>query len=151
MDYKITDGRNCDFTALCVLLDESLEEAVGGTVDRTKYAPMNTLEKIRDVVVAYGDTGPVACGGFRYYENGVAEIKRVFVKREYRGQGISKHLMALLENRAREQGYKALILETNPLLVPSIKLYESLGYEVTDNYGSYKDMPESVCMRKLLV
>jgi ribosomal protein S18 acetylase RimI-like enzyme len=56
--------------------------------------------------------------------------------------------MVLLENRAREQGYTALILETNGLLVPAMKLYESLGYMVIPNYGPYKDMPESVCMGK---
>jgi GNAT superfamily N-acetyltransferase len=150
MVFLYTDGRDADFIALCALLEESLEEAVGAAVQRSKYAPLNTLEKIRDVVVAYDDGLPVACGGFRHHEDGVAEVKRVFVRRDYRGRGISGELMARLEDRARERGYKALILETNPLLVPAMKLYEGLGYTIIDNYGAYKDMPESVCMRKEL-
>jgi GNAT superfamily N-acetyltransferase len=148
MNYIFTDGTNDDFKNLCVLLDESLEEAVGATVQRAKYAPMNTLDKIRDAVVAYDGALPVACGGIRRYEDGVAEVKRVFVRQEYRGRGISKHLMALLEHRAQEQGYTSLILETNHLLIPAVKLYESLGYEVIENYGPYAAMPESLCMRK---
>lgn len=150
MNYILTDGGNADFAALCELLEESLEEAVGATVQRSKYAPMNTLEKIRDAVVVYDGALPVACGGYRQYEDDVAEVKRVFVRKAYRGQGISRRLMELLEARTREQGYTALILETNGLLVPAMKLYESLGYMVIPNYGPYKDMPESVCMRKEL-
>jgi GNAT superfamily N-acetyltransferase len=148
MIYAFTNGQDADFVSLCALLEESLEEAVGATVQRSKYRRFNTLEKIRDAVVAYEDAEPVACGGFRQYEDGVAEIKRVFVKKEYRGRGISKRLMEMLERRALERGYKALILETNGLLVPAVRLYEGLGYAVIENYGPYKEMKESLCMRK---
>ena len=151
MLYASTNGQDEAFMALCALLDEALEEAVGATVDRSKYTPFNTLEKIGDAVVVYDGADPVACGGFRRYEEGVAELKRIFVKEEYRGRGISKHLMELLEHRAAEQGYSTLILETNGLLVPAMHLYEGLGYGITENYGVYRDIPESVCMRKSLV
>jgi hypothetical protein len=60
MNYMLTDGGNADFAALCELLEESLEEAVGATVQRSKYAPMNTLEKIRDAVVVYDGALPVS-------------------------------------------------------------------------------------------
>jgi GNAT superfamily N-acetyltransferase len=150
MEYVLTNGVNDDFAALCALLEESLEKAVGAVVQRAKYAPLNTLERIRDAVVVYDGSLPVACGALRPYADGVAEVKRVFVRPEYRGRGISKQLMILLENRAREQGDTTLILETNPLLVPAMALYKGLGYTVMDNYGPYKDMPESVCMKKQL-
>lgn len=150
MDYILTDGKNADFAALCVLLDESLETAVGKTVQRAKYAPMNTLEKIEDAVVVYDGALPVACGGIRPYEGDVAEVKRVFVSPDYRGQGISRLMMRILEDRAREKGFRTLILETNHLLIPACRLYDSLGYVVIDNYGPYVDMPESLCMGKTL-
>ena len=100
--------------------------------------------------MAYDGAEPVACGGLRPYGDGAAEVKRVFVKREYRGRGISTRIMALLEERARERGFCALVLETNRLLVPAVSLYAGLGYAVTDNYGPYINMPESLCMRKAL-
>lgn len=151
MDYILTDGKNADFAALCVLLDENLEIAVGKTVQRAKYAPMNTLEKIEVAVVVYDNGVPVACGGIRPHEDGVLEVKRVFVRPDYRGRGISRHLMEMLEQCAREKNVKALILETNPLLIPACRLYEKLGYSIIDNYGYYADTPESLCMRKVLV
>jgi GNAT superfamily N-acetyltransferase len=150
MDYVLTDGKNSDFEALCVLLDASLEKLAGHIIDRTQYSPFNTLEKIRDVVLAYDGSLPVACAGFRHYEDGVAELKRVFVREEYRGRGISKAVLALLEKRAAEKGYTSLILETGAPLARSISLYKSLGYHLIDNYGPYQGMIHSVCMRKAL-
>lgn len=63
---------------------------------------------------------------------------------------ISKTLMSMLEERARGQGYKYLILESGELLVAAMALYAKLGYKVIPNYGQYKYMPESICMRKKL-
>ena len=39
-------------------------------------------------------------------ENHIAEVKRVFVKEQYRGFGIAKELMNNLETQAVKQGYK---------------------------------------------
>jgi GNAT superfamily N-acetyltransferase len=80
----------------------------------------------------------------------VAEIKRVFVREEYRGRGISKQLMAHIEKKAAEKGYTALILETGAPLKAAMSLYMELGYQIMDNYGPYKGMVHSVCMRKEL-
>ena len=72
----------------------------------------------------------------------------MFVKKEYRGKGISKSLMELLENRAREQGYHYLILESGEPLTAVMALYKKIGYTIVPNYGPYQDMPESICMKK---
>ena len=36
-------------------------------------------------------------------------------------------------------------------LVAAMALYRKLGYEVIPNYGPYKDMQDSVCMKKKLI
>lgn len=51
---------------------------------------------------------------------------------------------------AREQGYRYLILESGEPLVAAMALYRKLGYEIIPNYGQYKDMPDSICMKKKL-
>lgn len=58
--------------------------------------------------------------------------------------------MKLLENRAMEKGYKALILESGEPLVAAMGLYRNLGYGRIPNYGPYVDMQESVCLKKEL-
>lgn len=62
---------------------------------------------------------------FKKYDEENVEVKRVFIKDEYRGRGISKTLMAMLEERARKQGYKYLILESGEPLVAAMALYKS--------------------------
>ncbi len=46
------------------------------------------------------------------YEEDTAEVKRVFVKDECRGKKVATQLMERLEARAKEQGYKQLVLST---------------------------------------
>ena len=58
--------------------------------------------------------------------------------------------MELLEERAKNKGYKYLILESGEPLAAAMSLYRKIGYKVIPNYGQYKDMPDSVCMKKEL-
>ena len=59
--------------------------------------------------------------------------------------------MELLEGKGRSKGYTYFILESGEPLVAAMALYKSIGYDVIPNYGQYKDMPDSVCMRKKLL
>lgn len=150
MRFEYTDGSNFDFIELCHCLDNFLNELVGGEENRIEYIPYNQLDDIHDVIVAYDDDIPVGCASFKKYDDECAEVKRVFVKQEYRGRGISKKLMQLLENVAKEQEYRYLILESGEPLVAAMALYRRIGYRVTPNYGQYKDMPDSICLKKKL-
>ena len=150
MNFIYTDGSNSDFIELCHSLDCYLNEITGGEENRSQYIQYNALDDINDVILVYKNGEPVGCAGFKYYDNETAEVKRVFVKMEYRGNGISKQLMELLENRAREKGFDKLILESGEPLVEAMGLYYSIGYKIIENYGQYENMPESICMGKIL-
>lgn len=150
MRIEYTDGRDRNFIELCHELDDFLNEIVGGEENRTKYLQYNKLDDIHDVVVAYENDVPVGSASFKKYDDECAEIKRVFVKKEYRGRGISNILMKMLEERAREKGFKYFILESGEPLVSAMALYRKSGYKVIPNYGQYVDMEESVCMKKKL-
>ena len=150
MRYIYTDGGNSDFIELCHRLDNFLNELVGGEENRAEYIPYNQLEDIHDVIVAYDNDVPVGSASFKKYDDECAEVKRVFVKQAYRGKGISNKLMELIENVARKQGYQYLILESGEPLVAAMALYRKIGYKVIPNYGQYKDMPGSICMKKKL-
>lgn len=150
MRFVYTDGGNFDFIELCHGLDNFLNELVGGEENRAEYIPYNQLGDIHDVIVAYDDNIPVGCASFKKYDDECAEVKRVFIKQEYRGKGISNKLMELLESVARKQGYRYLILESGEPLVAAMALYRKIGYKVIPNYGQYEDMPDSICMKKKL-
>ncbi len=145
-----TDGKDPVFVNLCVLLDESLDELVGGAVQREQYVPFNKLDDIHNAVILYLGDEPVASGAFRHYQEDCAEIKRVFVKPSHRGRGLSRILMDELESRAWREGYRRLILETGAPLIAAGHLYRNIGFRRIENYGPYAGMEESVCMEKEL-
>jgi GNAT superfamily N-acetyltransferase len=145
-----TDGTNPDFVDLCRLLDKSLDELVGAKFQRSQYAQYNTLEHIHNVIMYYDGGTAIAAGSFKKYDDTTAELKRVFVRKEYRGQGIARKLVSSLERWASSYGYEAMILETGAPLVAAMSLYRGLGYVIIPNYGQYRDMENSICMRKRL-
>ena len=116
--------------------------------NRAQYLPYNTLEDIHHVVLLWDGERSIGCAAFKEYDRERAEVKRVFLCREYRGKGLGRQLLETLEALARQKGYAYLILESGEPLTAAMKLYRSMGYEVIPNYGPYVGMPESVCMEK---
>jgi GNAT superfamily N-acetyltransferase len=142
-----TDSRNPDLLQLIPILDKELEEA-DGVEDHPFFAQFNKLDSIRHMVIAYEDNLPVGCGAVKQYEEGIGEVKRMFVLSDYRGRGIAAQVLHELEKWARELGFKKLILETGKTQGPAIRLYEKNGYTVMENYGQYAGVEKSLCMEK---
>lgn len=80
-------------------------------------------------LVAYLREEPVGCGGLRFYENAIGEIKRMWVAPQVRGLGLGRRLLETLEHEARKDGVSILRLETNRTLVEAIRLYRDTGYQ----------------------
>ena len=82
-------------------------------------------------LVGYEDGRAVCCGGLRpLHEDGVAEIKRMFVSATARGRGHGRTLLAELERLAAGAGCTRVRLFTTEVLVEARALYESVGYRV---------------------
>ncbi|MCA0147026.1 GNAT family N-acetyltransferase [Blastococcus sp. LR1] len=90
------------------------------------------------VLVAREDDGtPVGCGALRDLGGGAAEIKRMYVVPAARGRGVSKAVLAGLEQAARERGWTTLRLETGPLQPEAVALYRGAGYREVGAFGAY--------------
>ena len=70
--------------------------------------------------------------------DGKGEVKRLYVRPEYRGNGIATALVERIIEDARNIGYKELYLDTLPELESAVRLYKSFGFEET---GQYNDSP----------
>ncbi len=103
MNLLDTDGTNPDFMSLCSMLDAHLNALAGGEENRSEYMPLNKLDDIHDAFVLYDGALPVGCASFKEYEAGTAEVKRVFVREEYRGRGLSRLLMQAVEEKSEAQ------------------------------------------------
>ncbi len=121
-----TNSDNPHFRQLVVLLDGDLTLRYGDL--QKHYAQFNHINFIDTVVLAYENDVPAGCGCFRYFAPETIEIKRMYVKPEFRGRGISRLILAELEKWAAELGYTKSVLETGNQQAEAIHLYHRFGY-----------------------
>jgi GNAT superfamily N-acetyltransferase len=99
------------------------------------------------------DLGGVAvgCGALRRLDAVTGELKRMYVDRRFRGRGVGRALVEVLEGEARRLGLTKVVLETGTRLAPAIRLYEAMGYARIPLYGEYTSSPgTSLCFGKSL-
>ena len=112
--------------------------------DSKHYTRYNTNENIHEVWIAYYDDKPVGCVAYRTKAQGVGELKRMFIKSEYRGRGISKKLLAIVEEHAKLQGDNTLHLGTRITLEPAVTLYRNSGFIEKLRNGLYVEMEKKL-------
>lgn len=145
---KRTNSADADFRILVKLLDAELSERDGP--DHAFYDQFNKIDQLRHVVVAYWEGKPAGCGAIKAYAPGTAEVKRMFVKAEFRKRGYATTILKALESWAITLDYSTLILETGIAQPEAIGLYQRNGYIIMPNYGQYEGVENSVCMKKAL-
>ena len=146
--FKRTDSSNIDFQQLVALLDADL--AIRDGNEHAFYHQFNKITNIRNVIVCYVDDKTIGCGAFKQYDQKKAEIKRMYVLPEFRGQGIGVAILKELELWAAELNFSECILETGKKQPEAIRLYQKAGYTITKNYGQYENVENSVCMAKVI-
>jgi putative acetyltransferase len=146
LSLKRTTSSDGDLLDLVRMLDADL--AVRDGKDHAFFAQYNKLDEIMHAVVAYFDHVPAGCGAVKKYDEETMEVKRMYVKPEFRGKGIARKILTELEHWAVELGYSSCILETGKRQPEAISLYLASGYLVVPNYGQYINVKTSVCMRK---
>lgn len=143
-----TNSEHPDFRYLVSLLDKDL--AIRDGEDHAFYNQFNKIDSIKYTVVAYLDEIPVGCGAIKEYEDGVVELKRMYVRDDFRRKGIASAVLAELEKWAKELKYSSLILETGKAQPEAIALYQGKEFSIIPNYGQYIGVDNSVCMKKTI-
>ena len=93
----------------------------------------------------------VGCGGYAVSDDRSAELKRIFVLPECRGNGIGNSIVIALEQAAAGEQIWRVQLETGVKSEEAIRLYRRLGYLERGPFGEYSPDPLSVFMEKILV
>jgi GNAT superfamily N-acetyltransferase len=94
-------------------------------------------------LVATIDGVAIGCAGLRRHGEDVVEIKRMFVRSAHRRHGHARNLLLALEDRARDNGFRRVVLETGLAQPEAIAFYTSEGYLPIAGFGHYKDEPLS--------
>jgi putative acetyltransferase len=96
------------------------------------------------------DGAPAGCGGIKLVGDEYGEIKRMYVRPQFRGQGLAKLMLDHLADHARAHNLALLRLETGIHQREAIGLYERLGFRRIPPFGPYFDDPLSRCYEKRL-
>ncbi len=84
--------------------------------------------------------GKIAGGvGIRKLEDGICEMKRLYVYDEFRGYKIGLKLCNEIISIAKTMAYQKMKLDTIAKLDKAIKLYESLGFYYIEQYRENPD------------
>ncbi|ORY10054.1 acetyltransferase [Clohesyomyces aquaticus] len=120
-----------------------------------KYAPENggaLLLARSPPQIASADTSqpqtPIGCVALRAFAPPrICELKRLYIVPDARGLGAGRKLLEAVIGKAREMGYKKILLDTLPSMVAARKMYAAFGFEEVEKY--YESPIEGTCFMRL--
>jgi GNAT superfamily N-acetyltransferase len=74
------------------------------------------------------------CAGLRKISGEAGELKRVYVRPIFRGQGIGRRLVLAVVEAARRNGHSRLCLDTLPSMKRALELYRAMGFKPVEAY-----------------
>ena len=87
------------------------------------------------LLLAYDDNESAGCVALRKIDDGICEMKRLFVRDKFRGQGLGRSLIDAIISEAKDIGYKRMRLDTlPPKMNDAIALYRSFGFKEIKPY-----------------
>ena len=97
----------------------------------------HVLQKNGEIFFAVSDQEVLGTAAMISFADGVYELSKMSVKKNFQGKGIGKLLLNRCINFAKEQNANAIFLLTNDILKPALNLYLSCGF-VKDRYDDQR-------------
>ena len=80
------------------------------------------------LLLVYEANQAIGCAAYRKIGDAICELKRMYIKPNYRKQGIGQKLVDILSQKAKQNGYDIMRLDTLDTMLPAISLYRNNGF-----------------------
>lgn len=156
-NIEILPAYHCE-TEIRELFSEYTDMLIAGDSSFRKYLDIqNYEEELAHLENKYGppygrlylarvDGAAAGCIGLRKMDGQNCEMKRLYVRPQFRGNGLGALLVQKVIADARSVGYSAMFLDTLPFLESAIHMYKKLGFYLIDCYNN-SPMSNAVYMK----
>ena len=157
MDIKITPAYEFR-EEIKDLFSEYTDMLISGDPAFKKYLQIqNYDEELEHLEIKYGmpegrlylawcDGKAAGCIGLKKIDKDNCEMKRLYVRPEFRGRKIGELLIRKIIDDAKKTGYKHMLLDTLPFLKSAVHMYKKWGFYEIDCYNN-SPMDASIYMR----
>lgn len=113
-----------------------------------------TVEEMADptvtVWIARDGDAAIGCGALKRHSDTVGEVKRMFARPAWQGQGVGRSVLDKILETAEREELKTLVLETGDQHPAAWAIYEKAGFTRCGPVLDYPDSPYSVFYQKQL-
>lgn len=157
MNIKIEPAYN-HHDEINILFSEYTNMLIAGDSSFKKYLDIqNYDEEVKHLETKYGmpkrrlyliycDNELAGCIGLRKIDDQNCEMKRLYVRPQFRGKKLGNILVEKIISDAKEIGYSYMLLDTLPFLQNAINMYKKYGFYEIESYNN-SPMDTSIYMK----
>jgi putative acetyltransferase len=141
-------------TADAIILITELEAHLDPLYPRESRHGLSVEQLIAEAVPFFllrSNGTPAGCGGIKLFGTEYGELKRMYVRPQFRGSGFGRLMLNHLADYARAHGVALLRLETGIHQRAAIGLYERMGFQRIPPFGAYREDPLSLFYEKQII
>ena len=89
---------------------------------------------------------PAGCIALKRFDDTRCEMKRLYVRPQFRGSGVGRALLDWLIAQARGAGYREIVADTMPVMRGALQMYDRYGFDRTGPYAP-EPTPDAIFLR----
>lgn len=137
-----------EYTEMLIKNDESFKKYldIQNYDEEIEHLEMKYGMPYGRLYLIYYDARLAGCIGLRKIDNQNCEMKRLYIRPEFRGKKLANILVAKIIEDAKKIGYSNMLLDTLPFLESAIHIYKKFGFYEIESYND-SPMDTSIYMK----